>query len=105
MNNPATPEDYALAETVVHASNLVSHNGFYEVDIDRAAAAIARHRSDEREALVLWLSYQIQHGHAPDGDPVEMTHEYALGRKSAFQATLAALKATPTSNIKDNPDD
>ena len=37
-----TPEDYALAETVVHASNIVSHDGYYEVDIDRAAQAIAR---------------------------------------------------------------
>ena len=41
---PVTPEDYALAETVVCASNIVSHDGYYEVDIDRAAAAIARHR-------------------------------------------------------------
>lgn len=59
-----TPEDYALAETVVHASNIVSHDGYYEVDIDRAAQAIARHRHQSGRTVP---SHEVD----ADGVPLE----------------------------------
>lgn len=46
-----------------------------------------------REPIDEWLAYQIEHGHAPDGYPVEMTAEYAMGRRAAFQATQAMIDA------------
>jgi hypothetical protein len=46
-----------------------------------------------REPISAWLAHQIEHGHAPDGYPVEMTPEYTLGRISAFQATKAMIDA------------
>jgi hypothetical protein len=39
-----TQDDYALAEEVVSAANIVSHDGYYEVDIAHVAEKLARHR-------------------------------------------------------------
>src|SRR5690606_24408998 len=49
-----------------------------------------------REPMSAWLAHQIEHGHAPDGYPVEMTPEYTWGRISAFQATKAMIDAALT---------
>jgi len=39
-----TEADYSAAENAVSAANIVSHDGYYEVDTDKAAQAFARHR-------------------------------------------------------------
>lgn len=59
------------------------------LSIELAGIAIAAMRGPIDE----WLDHQIQHGHAPDGFPISMTPEYAMGRRSAFQATQAMIKA------------
>lgn len=46
-----------------------------------------------REPIDDWLTYQIEHGHAPDGYPVEMNEQYGAGRRSAFEATKAMIDA------------
>lgn len=39
-----TQADWTLAEAIVSAANLVTNDGYYEVDIDAAALTVARHR-------------------------------------------------------------
>lgn len=77
-----TPEDYALAETVVHASNIVSHDGYYEVDIDRAAQAIARHQS----------------GRTGAGGTIPADHPLAKGLRTS-QKALDEIKRQEQANI------
>lgn len=43
---------------------------------------------EQEKELSDWLAFQIKHGRAPDGAPVEMDELYAKGRKVAFEATL-----------------
>lgn len=45
-----TQADIALVEAVVDAANIVSHDGYYEVDVHRAAEAVARHRIAAEQA-------------------------------------------------------
>src|SRR3546814_15890491 len=42
----------------------------------------------QEEELVRWLTFQITHGHAPEGAPVEMDQLYAQGRSAAFAAKI-----------------
>lgn len=42
--------DIDLAEEVVNAANIVSHDGYYEVDTEAVAKVIARHRLNTRPA-------------------------------------------------------
>ena len=55
MSDPSivevTSADVALAELVVSAANIVSHDGYYEVDVYRAAEIVARHRASEAERV------------------------------------------------------
>src|SRR3546814_1221638 len=46
----------------------------------------------QEEELVRWLTFQINHGHAPEGAPVEMDQLYAQGRSAAFAATLRKIR-------------
>lgn len=39
-----TDDDYALAEKVVAAANIVSNDGYYELDIDSVARTLANER-------------------------------------------------------------
>ncbi|BAK66909.1 hypothetical protein SLG_22340 [Sphingobium sp. SYK-6] len=39
-----TDADYSLADQLVSAANIVSHDGYYEADIDKVAATLAAHR-------------------------------------------------------------
>jgi hypothetical protein len=44
--------DRDAAEDAVSAANIVSHDGYYEADIDKVAEAFARHRQASTEDLV-----------------------------------------------------
>lgn len=52
-----TQADIALAEEVCAAANIVSHDGYYEADIERVAATLGRHRDAAVETLrhKLWM--------------------------------------------------
>jgi hypothetical protein len=42
--------------------------------------------------IISWLDFQIEHGHAPDGQKLEMDPMYAEGRRGAFSSTLSLVK-------------
>lgn len=44
--------DYQAAEEVVDAANIVSHDGYYEADIAKAANVIAAYRTNTNAELV-----------------------------------------------------
>lgn len=45
-----------------------------------------------REPIIEWLDYQIEHGHAPDGHPVEMAPLFREGRYSAHCGARAMIE-------------
>lgn len=88
--------DVNVAEEIVSAANIVSHDGWYEVDTDKVAAIVAKHREDTalplREVLSL-ISAPL--GNEPSiGDPDYTDMRLAAyWRAYAMAYRRAALKA------------
>ena len=86
-----TSVDVALAELVVSAANIVSHGGYYEVDVYRAAETIARHRASEAERVREACAKVAEERH---GKYVEPT-VWDYGAQDACVSIAAAIRSLP----------
>lgn len=92
-----TQDDITLAESVVTVANIVSHDGYYELDIDAVARTLARHRQHAagsvREALEGLMEAAGRLNVAADGaDNLADERKAVL---AAMQQGLAALASAP----------
>jgi hypothetical protein len=70
-----TQADIDLAEAVVSAANIVTCDGYYEIDLDKAAETIARNRLEATATAnaepVAWMTTKPDWSSFDYGDPVQ----------------------------------